>query len=226
MPPCPVTLNNSGDTRIYSNFACNVGTDGIRVVQSLIGTERRKKAIVDERSSDPSRPNKTKMRRKKKTAKVTGGIVGIGQAISIRFAQEGAAVVADFIGNPDLPSQIERSLSEFGGKCFAVEAGVSKPDRDQNLFSGAIKAFGGLDIVVNNAGVGKKCAFVGYPSEDLQVILAINLVGPFLVSQAAACQMIRRGKGGRPINISSVPTRISRCLPMGPITRARAASGC
>jgi len=73
-----------------------------------------------------------------------------------------------------------------------------------NLIDSAVKAFGRLDIVVNNAGVEKKIAFVDYPLDELQKILDVNLIGPFLVSQAAARQMIRQGQGGRIINISSV----------------------
>jgi glucose 1-dehydrogenase len=89
------------------------------------------------------------------------------------------------------------------------------------LIDGAVKAFGKLDIVVNNAGVEKKFAFVDYPLEELQKILDINLVGPFLVSQAAARQMIRQGRGGRLINISSVhedlpmPTNAAYCVSKG-----------
>jgi glucose 1-dehydrogenase len=161
------------------------------------------------------------MRLQNKVAIVTGAATGIGQAIAIRFAQEGAAIVVDYVGSPDSPSQTEKAISASGGKCVAVEADVSKPDQVQNLVSGAIKAFGRLDIVVNNAGVEKKCAFVDYPLEELQRILAINLVGPFLVSQAAARQMIKQGKGGRLINISSVhedlpmPSNAAYCASKG-----------
>jgi glucose 1-dehydrogenase len=74
----------------------------------------------------------------------------------------------------------------------------------QNLIESTVKEFGRLDIVVNNAGIEKKSAFVDYPLEELQKILAVNLIGPFLMAQWGARQMIRQGQGGRIINISSV----------------------
>jgi len=118
-------------------------------------------------------------------------------------------------------SKTEQEIAGFGGKSIAIVADISKPDQVQNLIDGAVKAFGKLDIVVNNAGVEKKLAFVDYPLEELRKILDINLIGPFLVSQAAARQMIRQGHGGRLINISSVhedlpmPTNAAYCVSKG-----------
>jgi len=120
-----------------------------------------------------------------------------------------------------LPSETENQIASFGGKTIAVAADVSKPDEVQNLIDRAVSAFGRLDIVVNNAGVEKKIDFVDYPLDELQKILAINLVGPFLVSQAAARQMIKQKQGGRLINISSVhedlpmPTNAAYCASKG-----------
>jgi glucose 1-dehydrogenase len=161
------------------------------------------------------------MRLQDKVAIVTGAGTGIGQAIAVRFAREGAAVVVDYIGKPDVAAQTQEQISSFGGRSVAIAADISKPDQVQNLIDGAVKAFGKLDIVVNNAGVEKKAAFVDYPLEELQKILAVNLIGPFLVSQAAARQMIRQGQGGRLINISSVhedlpmPTNAAYCVSKG-----------
>ena len=161
------------------------------------------------------------MRLQDKVAIVTGAATGIGQAIAVRFAREGAAVVVDYIGAPGVASNTERQIAAFGGKSTAIAADISKSDQVRNLIEGAVKAFGRLDIVVNNAGVEKKFAFVDYPLDELQKILDINLVGPFLVSQAAARQMIRQGHGGRLINISSVhedlpmPTNAAYCVSKG-----------
>lgn len=135
---------------------------------------------------------------------MTGSATGIGRAIAIRFALEGARVVVDFVGKPDTPAGVEKHIADAGGQCIAVEADVSKPDQVTKLIDSAVTAFGRLDIVVNNAGVEKKIAFVDYPLDELQKILNVNLIGPFLVSQAAARQMIQQGQGGRIINISSV----------------------
>lgn len=161
------------------------------------------------------------MRLQNKVAIVTGSASGIGQAIAIRFAREGAAVVVDYVGKPDVPSETERQIASFGGRSVAVAADVSKPDDVRNLVDQAVAAFGRIDIVVNNAGIEKKLAFVDYPLEGLQKILAVNLVGPFLVSQAAARQMIKQNQGGRLINISSVhedlpmPTNAAYCASKG-----------
>ena len=161
------------------------------------------------------------MRLQDKVAIVTGSASGIGQAIAVRFAREGAAVVVDYVGNPDAPSEVEKQISSFGGKTIAVAADVSKPGDVKNLIDRAVAAFGRLDIVVNNAGIEKKLDFVDYPLEELQKILAVNLVGPFLVSQAAARQMIKQEQGGRLINISSVhedlpmPTNAAYCASKG-----------
>lgn len=139
-----------------------------------------------------------------KVAIVTGAATGIGQAIAIRFAREGASVVVDHIGAAAVAQATERAISAFGGKCIAVTADVSKPNEVQHLIDATVTAFGRLDIVVNNAGIEKKAAFVDYPLATLQSILAVNLIGPFLVAQAAARRMIAQGGGGRLINISSV----------------------
>jgi glucose 1-dehydrogenase len=144
------------------------------------------------------------MKLQNKVAIVTGSATGIGSAIAVRFAQEGAAVVVDYVGNPEIPSATEAKIRSFGGRTIAVAADVSNPAQVQHLIENAVQAFGRIDIVVNNAGIEKKSHFVDYPLEDLQKILAVNLVGPFLVSQASARQMILQGEGGRIINISSV----------------------
>jgi len=161
------------------------------------------------------------MRLEGKVAIVTGAATGIGKAIATRFAREGAAVVIDYVGSPDTPADAEKEIAGFGGKCLAVAADVSKPDQVKSLVDKTISTFGKLDIVVNNAGIEKKIAFVDYPLEELQKILDVNLIGPFLVSQAAARQMILQGKGGRLINVSSVhedlpmPANSAYCISKG-----------
>jgi glucose 1-dehydrogenase len=161
------------------------------------------------------------MRLQNKVAIVTGAATGIGQAIAIRFAREGAAVVVDYVGSPNVYGGTVNKISGFGGKSLAVAADVSNPDQVRMLIEDTVKAFGKLDIVVNNAGVEKKLAFVDYALTDLRKILEINLIGPFLVSQAAARQMIQQGHGGRLINISSVhedlpmPTNSAYCASKG-----------
>jgi glucose 1-dehydrogenase len=87
---------------------------------------------------------------------------------------------------------------------LGVEADISLPDDVNRLVQKTVAAFGKLDIFVNNAGIEKKIAFVDYPLQEWQKIMAVNLTGPFLCAQAAAKQMIRQGGGGRIINISSI----------------------
>lgn len=161
------------------------------------------------------------MRLQGKVAIVTGAATGIGRAIAARLAREGAAVVIDYIGKPEVARDAQNDIAAFGGKSIAVAADVSQPDQVQSLIEATLKSFGRLDIAINNAGIEKKSAFVDYPLQTLRKILDINLIGPFLVSQAAARQMIRQGNGGRIINISSIhedlpmPTNAAYCASKG-----------
>lgn len=161
------------------------------------------------------------MRLQNKVAIITGAATGIGQGIAIRFAQEGASVVVDYIGDRDTPKQTEDAIQAVNGRAISIAADVSKPDQVQHLIDTAVSTFGRVDIAVNNAGIETKADFVDYPVEHLQKILAVNLVGPFLVAQAAARQMIKQGQGGRIINISSIhedlpmPTNAAYCASKG-----------
>ncbi len=161
------------------------------------------------------------MKLQDKVAIVTGAATGIGQAIALRFAQEGAKVVVDYVGNPDAANKTTEQIKAVGAQSIAFAADVSKPDQVAALIDATIKQFGKLDIVVNNAGIETKAPFVDYPIADLQKILAVNLIGPFVVSQAAARQMIKQGNGGRIINISSIhedlpmPTNAAYCASKG-----------
>jgi glucose 1-dehydrogenase len=135
---------------------------------------------------------------------VTGAGTGIGQAIALAFAKEGASVVVDYVGDASVAEETIGKISAMGGKSLGVAADVSNPDQVNGLIQQTLAAFGKLDIFVNNAGIEKKFAFVDYPFEEWQKIVAVNLTGAFLCSQAAARQMIAQGNGGRIINISSI----------------------
>jgi glucose 1-dehydrogenase len=144
------------------------------------------------------------MRLQGKTAIVTGAGTGIGQAIALAFAKEGASVVVDYVGDASVAEETLSKINAMGGKSLGVAADVSNPDQVNGLIQQTLAAFGKLDIFVNNAGIEKKFAFVDYPLEEWQKIVAVNLTGAFLCSQAAARQMIAQGSGGRIINISSI----------------------
>lgn len=161
------------------------------------------------------------MRLQNKVAVVTGAGTGIGQAISLAFAQEGAAVVVDYVGEPSTSADTISKISAVGGKSLGVAADISQPGDVNALIQKTVAAFGKLDIFVNNAGIEKKFPFVDYPLDAWLKIMAVNLTGPFLCCQAAAKQMIAQGKGGRIINISSIhedlpmPTNAPYCASKG-----------
>jgi glucose 1-dehydrogenase len=144
------------------------------------------------------------MRLQGKVAVVTGAGTGIGQAIAVAFAQAGAAVVVDYVGNAAVSQHTITKITALGGRALGVDADISLPEDVDALVQKTVAAFGKLDIFVNNAGIEKKFAFVDYPLQEWQKIMAVNLTGPFLCSQAAARQMIQQGAGGRIINISSI----------------------
>ena len=144
------------------------------------------------------------MKLKDKVAVVTGAATGIGKAIVTAMAQEGASVVVDYVGDPTLANGVVQNIQKAGGKAMAIEADISNPDAVTKLVQQTIQALGHLDIFVNNAGLEFKHPFTEYPFDLWQKVIAVDLTGPFLCSQAAAKQMIAQGSGGRIINISSV----------------------
>jgi glucose 1-dehydrogenase len=156
-----------------------------------------------------------------KVAVVTGAGTGIGQAIALAFAEAGAAVVVDYVGNASVSADTLNKIGAMKGRSLGIDADISLPADVDALVQKTVAAFGKLDIFVNNAGIEKKIAFVDYPLDEWQKIIAINLTGPFLCAQAAAKQMILQGKGGRIINISSIhedlpmPTNAPYCTSKG-----------
>jgi glucose 1-dehydrogenase len=158
-----------------------------------------------------------------KIAIVTGGDTGIGKAIACMLARAGAAVLIDYVGEGDAARAIVEGITASGGAAGAQEADVSKPADAEKLIASAITKFGGLDVMVNNAGIEQKHAFVDTPLETLQRVMAVNFFGTWLCSQAAAQRMIQQKRGGRIINISSIheelamPTNAAYCATKGAV---------
>jgi len=143
------------------------------------------------------------MRLDGKVAVVTGSSRGIGRAIAIKFAREGASVVVNSRHKEDAEKVVKEILSE-GGKAVAVEGDVSQARDMKKLVDAAVKNFGKLDIFVNNAGVVSFSNFLDLKEEDWDATMAVDLKGVFLGTQMAAKQMIKQGRGGKIINISSI----------------------
>ena len=158
---------------------------------------------------------------KDKVAVVTGGDTGIGKAISLALAREGASVVIDYHGNAEPANALVNEIEELGSKAIAFAADVANPEQVEALVGAAVNAYGGLDILVNNAGIEEKHPFLETPYELFRKVVDINLAGNWLCSQAAARRMVEQKRGGRIINISSIheelamPTNAPYCASKG-----------
>lgn len=137
-----------------------------------------------------------------KTAIVTGSRRGIGRAIALALAKEGASVVITDLDRDDCQKVVDEIMAA-GGRALAVKCDVSVKTEVQSLVAETIAEYGKVDILVNNAAVGVVKHFLRLTEEDWDRVLSVNLKGAFLCSQIAAKNMVKNG-GGRIINISSV----------------------
>jgi len=158
---------------------------------------------------------------KNKVAIVTGGNSGIGQAIVLELARQGASVVIDYVAHPEATEALEREICKLGNQSLGVEADVSKLADLQKLIDAAVGKFGRLDIMVNNAGIETRTSVLDTTEAQYERVMAINLKSAFFGTQIAARQMIKQGGGGRVINITSVhedwpmPGNTAYCLAKG-----------
>jgi glucose 1-dehydrogenase len=161
------------------------------------------------------------MNLKDKVAIVTGGNSGIGRAIALELAQQGASIVIDYVAHPEATEALEQQFQALHESVIGVKADVSNVAELQNLFAVTVKQFGRVDIMVNNAGVETRTSVLDTTEAQYDQVMAINLKSAFFGTQLAAQQMIRQGGGGRIINISSVhedwpmPGNTAYCLSKG-----------
>ncbi|MFS2155751.1 SDR family oxidoreductase [Pseudomonas sp. Pseusp122] len=135
-----------------------------------------------------------------KTAIVTGGSRGIGQAIATRLAADGFAVVINFTHNAARAEETVASIKAAGGTAIAIQADVGNPDEVAALFNGTKQAFGHIDVVVNSAGVMPMAMITEGSLADFDKVIATNLRGAFLVLAQAAAHI---EEGGRIIALST-----------------------
>jgi glucose 1-dehydrogenase len=158
---------------------------------------------------------------KKKVAIVTGGNSGIGQAIVLELARQGANIVIDYVAHPDATEALERQVAQLGDQCIGVDADVSKIADLQKLIDAAVAKFGRVDVMVNNAGIETRTSVLDTTEDQYDAVMQINLKSAFFGTQLAARQMIKQGGGGRIINITSVhedwpmPGNTAYCLSKG-----------
>jgi 3-oxoacyl-[acyl-carrier protein] reductase len=138
-----------------------------------------------------------------KVAIVTGGAAGIGRAISLELAKQGAKIVLNYNRSQDAANLLVEEIKSLGGEAIAVQADVSKYDDAERLVQKAIETFGTLNIVVNNAGITDDALILRMQESQFDRVIDTNLKGVWNVSKHAAKPLLKSGYG-RIINISSV----------------------
>lgn len=143
------------------------------------------------------------MRFDKKCVLVTGGGSGIGRATCYAFAREGADIgVADL--SVEGAEETAQEVRKGGKKAVALHVNVTSSTSAQDMVKQATAALGGLDVLVNSAGVREIIPFLQLPFEEWQRVISVNLTGTFLCSQAVAQYLVQQGKSGKIVNLASV----------------------
>lgn len=132
-------------------------------------------------------------RLKGQAALVTGANSGIGKAVAIALANEGASMVVNFVTKPEAAQAVVDEIKSNGGTAIALQADVSNEEQVQAMFRDMFTAFGTIDILVNNAGLQKDAPFQDMTLADWQLVLNINLTGQFLCAREAVREFLRRG---------------------------------
>lgn len=138
-----------------------------------------------------------------KTALVTGASRGIGRAIALALAAKGFAVALNYAGSHDAAEAVKKEIEEAGGKAFTIQGDVSKSEDVDRIFKAVKDEFGGLDVLVNNAGINRDALLIRMKESNWDDVIATDLKSDFLTTKAAAAMMMRKRKGSI-INISSV----------------------
>jgi 3-oxoacyl-[acyl-carrier protein] reductase len=138
-----------------------------------------------------------------KSAVVTGGSRGIGRAIVLRLAQQGADVAFSYKGNEAAAKEAATEVSKLGRKAVPIQGDATDPAAAEALVKAALDAFGKVDILVNNAGITRDDLIMRMTPEMFREVLETNLFGAFYVTKAVTRPMLK-AKGGRIINITSV----------------------
>ena len=138
-----------------------------------------------------------------KVALVTGASRGIGRAIALRLAGEGANVVVNYNANAEAATSVGEAITALGREACIVQADVARRDDVDRLVDTALKAFSRLDVVVNNAGITRDTLLLRMSEDDWDAVLDTNLKSAFLVTKAVLRPMLRQ-RHGRIVNITSI----------------------
>ncbi len=138
-----------------------------------------------------------------KVALVTGASRGIGRAIALRFAAEGAKVAINYAGNQKAAEEVQKQIVDAGGEAIIVQADIASAEAVEAMLKKVVDTYGQVDILVNNAGITRDTLFIRMNQEDWEDVLNTNLSGVFNCTKYASKMMMKK-RFGRIINMSSV----------------------
>ena len=144
-----------------------------------------------------------------KTVLITGASGGLGRQLALDFAAQGARVALNYFASREPAEETATQIKENGGEAIACPADIARAQDVRNMVDQVVSVFGGIDILINNAGLSLDAPFLDMTEEAWDRAVAVNLKGPFLVSQAVGRLMVASGHG-RIVNISATSTVVAR----------------
>lgn len=137
------------------------------------------------------------------TAVVTGASRGIGKAIALELAKNGANIVVNYSGSEAKAEEVVAEVQALGVKAIKIQANIADEDAVKQLMKQTVKEFGSIDILVNNAGITKDNLLMRMKEDEFDQVIQTNLKGTFLCTKAVTRQMMKQ-KSGRIINVASI----------------------
>jgi 3-oxoacyl-[acyl-carrier protein] reductase len=138
-----------------------------------------------------------------KVAVVTGASRGIGKAIALALAAEGAAVAVNYASSSSAADAVVAEIQDMGAQAIALQADVSQPEQVEQFIAAVMEKWGRIDVLVNNAGITRDTLLLRMGLEDWQAVINLNLTGVFLCTKAVSKIMLKQ-RSGRIVNIASV----------------------